>query len=386
MHAFTSVTANYLPKAAVLARTLKRTNPEVTFHLLISDDLPDDCPKAILESFDSIVTIWDLPLTNLDSWTFKHSVVELCTAVKGPMVEYLFDRVGAERVYYFDPDMVVVGSLAELNARLSQHAVVLTPHQTVPETSLQAIVDNEICSLAHGVYNLGFLGVRRTEEGLKFVRWWADRLRLFCHDDIPRGLFTDQRWVDLAPAFFDGIGVLRDPGYNVATWNLSTRRATGQSPWNIQINGRPLVFYHFSGLDSGAQLTMLERYGRESPVLFELRDWYLAECESYGQSLLGNRTSRWGCYDNGEPITHEQRVVYRNRLDLQQAFPNPYRTQPVSKSYFHWFAANHRKMILRRDKPEPAIRTMIRRHSHRPPLKWAKKAWHALRTSPPPTI
>ncbi len=379
VHVYTSITANYLPKAAVLAHSLKQSNPGLTFHLLLSDDLPADCPAQTLSAFDHIVTPDKLAIDNLKAWTFGHSVVELCTAVKGPMLEYLFDKVKAERVFYFDPDIAVLGSLDDLNATLSQHSVALTPHQLEPEETVQAIIDNEICSLAHGVYNLGFLAVRNTEQGLKFAHWWADRLRLFCHDDRPRGLFTDQRWVDLAPAFFDDIAILRNPGFNVATWNLTHRKASGKAPWNITINGQPLTFYHFSGFDSGAQLTMLDRYGKESPVLFDLRDWYLAECEKYGQSLLGNRPSKSANYDNGETITKQQRVLYRTREDLQIAFPDPYTTYNLSKSYYHWFAANGMRAIASQDKPEQAWVKMLRKHSHKPPLKWAKNAWKSFR-------
>lgn len=381
MHIFTSITANYLPKAAVLAHTLKKSNPGATFHLLLSDDIPADCPAETLSAFDHIVTPDKLPIENLKAWTFGHSVVELCTAVKGAMVEYLFDTVGAERVFYFDPDIAVLGSLDELNQTLSKHSIALTPHQCQPEETMQAIIDNEICSLAHGVYNLGFLAVRRTDQGLKFARWWAERLRHFCHDDKPRGLFTDQRWVDLAPAFFDDIAILRNPGFNVATWNLTHRKAQGEAPWNITINGHPLVFYHFSGFDSGAQLTMLDRYGKQSPVLFDLRDWYLTDCEKYGQSLLGKRPSKWATFDNGNIITREQRLLYRTRKDLQQAFPDPYQTNDINRSYFHWFAANGARAVANQGKPEPRIIKMLRKHAHKPPLKWAKNIWKSARAA-----
>ena len=38
MHVFTSVTANYLPKAAALAHSVKRVHPEAVFHVVLSDD------------------------------------------------------------------------------------------------------------------------------------------------------------------------------------------------------------------------------------------------------------------------------------------------------------------------------------------------------------
>src|SRR5947209_8534546 len=103
MHIFTSITANYLPKAATLAHSIKRVHPEATFHVVLSDELPD-CPTATLQAFDSIINIRELPIEGLSSWIFKHRVVELCTAVKGTAFQYIADRFGADRIFYFDPD------------------------------------------------------------------------------------------------------------------------------------------------------------------------------------------------------------------------------------------------------------------------------------------
>jgi hypothetical protein len=130
-------------------------------------------------------------------------------------------------VLYFDPDMVLFSRLDDLLAELDQGNVALTPHLTVPESTLDAVRDNEISALKHGVYNLGFLGVRNTEEGRRFARWWADRVYHFCVDDIPGGLFTDQRWIDLAPAMFDGVGILKNSRFNVATWKAISRPGSG---------------------------------------------------------------------------------------------------------------------------------------------------------------
>ena len=85
---------------------------------------------------------------------------------------------------------------------------------------------------------------------------------------------------------------------------------------------------------------MLKLYGQDSPVLFELRRWYLAECDRQGQQALGRLPSVYAQFDNGQPITKVQRVLYRERMDLQQAFPDPYDTQDVNRSYWHWFEAN----------------------------------------------
>ena len=74
--------------------------------------------------------------------------------VKGVMLELLLAR-GAARVVYLDPDIAVFESLAEVEALLDRHDVVLTPHQVEPDKDSQAIFDNELGSLKWGVYNLG---------------------------------------------------------------------------------------------------------------------------------------------------------------------------------------------------------------------------------------
>lgn len=340
IYAFTSIAPNYLPKAAVLAQTLKKYSPHVKFGVCIADFRKPAAVDALSE-FDEFWTLDAIPVSNLRAWTFRHSLVELCTAVKGAIVRSLLQRPDCEAVFFFDPDIILSAPVEDLAAAFTHGSILLTPHLTVPETSFEAVLDNERSALQHGVYNLGFLGVRADDEGRRFADWWWARVAELCFDDIPSGLFTDQRWVDLAPGFFEGVHIVRDPGWNVATWNLTHRRVT-RSGEALVVNGTtPLRFFHFSGLDSGAQLQMLQKYGASMPVLFELRDWYLEACDGVSRRLAG-ADLRWTpeTFDNGEPITRAHRVLYRRREDLQKAFPDPYTTADVNASYYWWFRAN----------------------------------------------
>lgn len=337
VHLFTSITANYLPKARVLAHSAKRQPDPVCFHVLLCDDYPADAERAN-EPFDSIIDIRELPIPNLEQWLFGHTVVEMCTAVKAAGFLEIIRRFNAEKVFYFDPDMVIFLGLDGLIEQLDRYSILLTPHQSIPETSLSAVIDNEICSLKHGVFNLGFLGVRTSEEGMRFLHWWAERLHHFCHDDIAGGLFTDQRWIDLAPCFFADIGILREPCYNVATWNLTHRHAAGSLEKGITINDEPLSFYHFSGFDGGAQEVMLKKYADRNSTLFDLRRWYINECNRMGQAQLGKRPCRYHTFDNGVPIAKMHRILYRAQSDLQRRFPHPFKT--AGHSYYEWLQAN----------------------------------------------
>ena len=336
MQVYTSVTMNYVPKARVLANSLKRFHPDAKFHLVLSDGLPEDLARSPAP-FDRILHVESLPIENVRNWIFQHTLVELCTAVKGLAARMILEENPGEPMFYFDPDIVILSPLDGLLEDFGRHDVLLTPHQLDPDQDREAIMDNEVCSLKHGVYNLGFLGVGPTAEGRRFVDWWAERLRWFCRAEIEQGLFTDQRWVDLAPAFFPTLGILRDPGCNVATWNLTRRAVAGSFAEGFTVNGRPLVFYHFSGFDSGAQKIMLDKFGRNNPALYELRQWYIDECRRMGQDELGESEWAYGSFDNGQPITDHHRRLYRARGDLQQAFLEPWAAAGRSKSYHRWY-------------------------------------------------
>src|SRR3546814_12289571 len=87
----------------------------------------------------------------------------------------------------------------------------------------------EMSVTEHGIYNLGHLFVRPDENGRALSRWWADRLDKYCFDDKTIGLFTDQRWMDLVPATFEGVKILRVPNMDVASWNIrSEERRVGK--------------------------------------------------------------------------------------------------------------------------------------------------------------
>ncbi len=336
MLVYTSITKSYLPKARVLAKSVKRFHPDWTFVLLYSDDLPIGFDLT-LEPFDEILTIEQLGLPNWKAWAFGHAVVELCTAVKGPAAEFLAQRSNVDKIMYLDPDIKVFNSLSTLDSMLNQHEILLTPHLLDAEEDINAIQENEISALKHGIYNLGFFAARTSGQGLAFIRWWAERLRLFCRDDIPGGLFTDQRWCDLAPAFFSGLGIVRDRGCNVATWNIAHRPLSKNETGTFLVAGTPLRFYHFTSYDNGNGFGMLMRYASTQKIAHELWYTYGKDLQAEGQGELHYKNWFYGQFENSEPIPIGARRIYQTREDLQKAFPNPYSV--VEPSYLNWWRA-----------------------------------------------
>ena len=329
---FTSFTCGYLSRARVLAQTLRQAHPDWALHGVLVDKPPPGLDLAAATAdYDRVVAAEALAIPKVRAWLFKHDLVEACTAVKGQMLVELL-AAGFDRVIYLDPDIAVFHPLDTILERLNHASVVLTPHQSEPSASPMAVRDNELTSLQYGTYNLGFIAVRQDAAGLAFADWWARQLHRACYDDVANGLFTDQKYCDLVPGLFERVHVERDPGCNVASWNLSQRTLRFDNG-GIHVNGSPLKFYHFTKL-GGVGDVMTERYAGENTEIFELWQWYKHALDS--NAVTGVPPGYWcyGAFSNAEPIPRAARLLYRQREDLMTMFDDPY--EVTGASFYRW--------------------------------------------------
>jgi hypothetical protein len=323
VHVFTSCAYNYFPKIRLLFNSIKKYHPEWSIHLILADKRSQDF-YIDNEILDEVVFIEDLNIPNYKAWIFDHNIVELSTAIKPFMFERLMSQADCKKVIFLDPDIVLFSRLDDIVQELDTFNMVLIPHQASPEISMEGIIDNEIGSLKYGVFNLGFLGVANTKVGRDFIQWWSKRIYHFCKDDIPNGLFTDQKWINLAPVLFDGVRINRSTRHDVANWNMPIRKLTKSKIGNYLVDGNPLGFYHFTGFDSGDHLVMLKKYNSYQGAVKDLYDWYSAEVKASMNNRFTEKKWGYSTYSDGVEIKEEHRELYRNRKDLQEAFLDPF--------------------------------------------------------------
>lgn len=336
---FTSFSFSYLNRARVLFQSLRKFHSDWHLVALMTDRIPGGMSFDVEdEPFDEIVWHDDLGIADTNAWLFKHDIVEVCTAVKGPYMAKACG-LGYDAIIYLDPDTCLFNDLNPLLEILETKDIVLTPHLLEPEVSRMAIIDNEICPLWAGIYNLGFVAIRTSGEGAAFAEWWGKRLESFCHDDVPRGLFVDQKWCDHVPVFFDKVHIMKDPGYNVASWNVNQRRITVEADGNVYSNGVPLRFWHFTKLGPLGD-SMTRRYARDQFVVYELWRWYRAAVAAATSTGIPDRYWAFSYFDDGRVIDRAHRLLYRDRTDLQKAFPDPFANG--SNSYSKWLQAEGR--------------------------------------------
>lgn len=313
--AFTIIAANRRHYARMLMASLARHEPAWDRVVL----LVDPGPSVAAEPGCTSLTLADLPLPQPRAFTFRYTILELSTAVKPWVFAHLFG-LGYDRVVYLDPDVALFSALAELDTAPAETLLLLTPHLT-------GSIDgddhpSERAILQAGAYNLGFLAVWRQPALDGFLRWWQSRLEYQCVAEVERGLFVDQKWLDLAPGLFPGVAILRHDGWNVAYWNLR-QRTVRRAGDRLTVNGVPLRFLHFSGVEPtlpgfvskhDGRLT-LDAVGDAAPLIEAYREGLRAN----GQDAFERAAYPFGTFTDGTPIPDAARVLYRRSGDLQEA-------------------------------------------------------------------
>ena len=275
---FTSINSNYIDKAAALWSSLKSESFELEFNTFLVEPLLTDQESEVLKNEiekssypGKVFTIYDLP----EDWSFilrNKSIVESCTAIKASATNFLLNE-HTELVIYFDPDILCYSDISDLIRELKNNSVSLTPHLLVPPIDEDGILTNEISgSLRFGIFNLGFFAFTNNLESKEVLNWWNSRLVKYCETKPESGIFTDQKWFDLSPAYFSQVSALRNPGYNVAPWNIENR-ILKFSNGTYYCNDKPLVFFHFSSYDKPDLFNMLSHFDKSGLSLDLLKGY-----------------------------------------------------------------------------------------------------------------
>lgn len=320
--AFTIVSRNYFHFALNLMASVARHMPGVRRVVAICDTLDGlVSPDPGIE----LVGVEALGMPQLNRMAVYYTILELNTAIKPSVFRWLFDNDRADgpldKVIYFDPDIQLYGSGKPLLDRLDSADVVLTPHLLAPLDDDRHPSDLQI--LQSGTYNLGFVALHRSADTEALLRWWQRKLLRDCVVDIPRGLFTDQKWMDLVPGFFQRAHIERHPGWNVAYWNLLHRRVEVDDQAHYTVNGQPLFFFHYSGHDpkSGSVSKHQDRFQMAdcSPAVRQLYSRYLQDLALAGRERYAALPYAYAKLADGTPLPDSARRALRLHLEPADA-------------------------------------------------------------------
>ncbi len=347
-------------------QSVRDVHPDADRFIVLADSYRD---FTGLDTAAELIFCDDLGFELIANMKLWYVAKEFHAAIKPLVFRHMFDRLGFNEVVYIDPDILLFMPMNEVFAGLAEHNVVLVPHMMQPLQDGKEPSDRTVRK--SGGYNLGFMGIRNDPSTRALIDWWASRCYRYCQVDDAGNMFTDQRWMDLAPAFVPRPLILRHPGYNVAYWDFAHRRVRKAAKGTWLVDDGPLVFFHFSGVNPEDVETLGEvadlcrlyhkrvlangwlkysriRYGFAAfadgrPIEDAMRHWLLRAIDTGRIDACAALTIDSRFFDQPDEVLAEKsialtRFMYQfwlDRQDLQQAFdivtPHGY------DGYFDWF-------------------------------------------------
>ena len=337
--AFTIVAKNYIGLALILEKSIRKSYNNLDFYIVVADELE----KGEVYSSNILEARTNLGISH-EMWvemSFKYNLTEFCTSIKPASFLYFIQRY--EKVIYLDPDILFYSSIGDIFDRLDSHLILMTPHVT--QLSEESCSDSpENIWFQCGIYNLGFLAIKRSSKVVQMLKWWNNRLINYCFNDPIKFTFTDQKWMDFIPSFFNSneLWILEDLGFNVAPWNFFERKILVRNGKYFVVsrisdkptNEYPLYFVHYSGYDyrslySGSvkqcHISDMKVYDDISLLL----DVY-SECLNQNHDIFLHyihSTYSYNTYSNGYPILLLHRCLYHGLLEKGHHFDNPFEAE-----------------------------------------------------------
>lgn len=334
---FTITSKNYLSRALCLGRSVRKYS-DVDFYIFLADEMEEELLREEDHLFE-LIEFRQIRPELLPDMAFKYNILEFNTSIKPFCFQYLFEKKlptgsGYERVIYFDPDILVYGDVEQIFTLLEHKSIILTPHILTAEEECSGC-SPERGLLFSGAYNLGFTAIKGDETGKRIVSWWGRRLEKECYADAYTSLHTDQKWMDLVPAYFgDKVLISRQLGMNFACWNLHERLLYQEETKYLVKNritggeGEPLIFFHFSGFDPAVEGLIHNRQSlhnlRNHPELVPIFSEYRELLYESGYEYYIHMGYAYDCFENGVRITACHRRMYRSLTEKGYQTNNPF--------------------------------------------------------------
>lgn len=268
-HFCTITTADHLFKTLALYDSLTALSSDAYLHVLCVDELTGDLPTGNI-SFYKPKELAHLPSTGTILNKYSASKDKLRWSLKPVFLHFLLEKT-VDKVLYVDNDIYFYGDYTFLFDLLDNYDFLLTPHNYPRDPNKD---QNWLeANFRVGLYNAGFVGVNK--GAVKDLEWWAGCCAYRCEKNALRGMFDDQKYLDLIPVMNEKACIVRHKGCNVAEWNKAVISRSEENGRLILGGKYPLIFIHFNGTTVRA----IER--GEEPLLRKYFDLYIANLKKY---------------------------------------------------------------------------------------------------------
>ncbi|RYZ27235.1 MAG: hypothetical protein EOP49_42500, partial [Sphingobacteriales bacterium] len=178
---YTTTSLSHLYKVKTFIETFAPLHQDVRIYVVMVETVDAEKEQAIAELLPEAIMLYPrhLPEAERASVNPAYNFFEACCAYRPFFAELLFGTgYEIDRLIYMDSDLLQYDSIEPAFEKLLSHPFLLTPHNTEPAPLSE--VEQEQGMHRCGIYNAGFIGLRRSAETTRFLAWWKDRMRQLC--------------------------------------------------------------------------------------------------------------------------------------------------------------------------------------------------------------
>jgi hypothetical protein len=273
----------YVTRLMVLIESIRRFNCDVKLHVIALDSQTNKILQSIKDDNLKISKLSEvfekLPVlkTAFENRTLINFYFTLTSAIPSFLLdvykecEFVFG-IDSDLYFFDDPELITDKIEASDSIYLSSH-----------NFSEKNYVLNK-----YGKFNSGFVGFRNNMEGKIAAGFWLESCIDYCDETILHDSYADQKYLERLEKLPYKCHISESVAENLAPWNLDRVKNFDVSEGKIFVNGKRLIYYHFSGISSFKYLKIsgFWRYKirlsrRVKKVLY--KDYF-------------KRVSSWDCY------------------------------------------------------------------------------------------
>ena len=354
MDVCTVISRSEWAKARALARSVRDHHPSARFTVLLLDSDAAEAPEDGVE----IAALEDLELGDAGLLPALLDREQLREAIAPVLLRRALSR-GAEVALFAHPETRLYGPLDAFVEHAIEGGLAVTPVLAAPVPNDGARPNREALE-GWGAFDPGLIAASRDGRVLKmldfwaqgatalpkvssddasvYVSWWYDfeSTELALRDTVRPP--SARVWLDLATGLVPGFAVNRDPGCNVAYWNLHGRRFEANGD-GFTVDGVPLRSFQFRAFDPSRPRLLSPEQSRislaDEPGLRLI-------CERYSEELiaLGDEEARRIPYGferlpGGTELDARMRKLAREAV-ARGAVTNPVFSEFGERQFLSW--------------------------------------------------
>ncbi|MGO4547081.1 hypothetical protein AB4Z29_20060 [Paenibacillus sp. 2TAB23] len=316
----TAISAVHLPKAIVMAKSVKEQMPgSKVVVALMEDKLPIAARQC--SYFDETVLMKDIDaLDSVPKFFFQYTLIEAERACRSFAVRYVYDKYGSENHFIsMDAGTMMLSPLNELPAIWEAHPIAIASKVIFPE-ALDAHMQSSVRQ--KGIFDTGFVALRRHSITNDFLKWWCRLSENNCYYENESSRFADQSWLDFTHTLFDSVYAIRNPGYLVNADNLMERwNITAAGPNHYAVEGQPLRIVQPS---KGVLQATAWIEDANAMLYQELYENYRKSLEAVSDTEMESEPWSYGIFSSGEVVSDRSKALFRRYYYENPETENPY--------------------------------------------------------------